>query len=61
MIYHKRAIVVNYLTKSATFAVFIVSVPYNLYTNVYQGLYLAYKPLLTLAVSQVSRERTFSK
>lgn len=34
---------------------------YNLYTNAYPGLYLAYKLLLTLSVSQVSCERSFSK
>lgn len=40
---------------------FFVLVRYNLYTNAYLGLYLAYKLLLTLSVSQVSCERTFSK
>jgi len=40
---------------------FFVLVRYNLYTNAYPGLYLAYKLLLTLLVSQVSCERSFSK
>jgi hypothetical protein len=40
------------------FFFFFLLVRYNLYTNEYPGLYLAYKLLLTLLVSQVSCERT---
>lgn len=40
---------------------FDVLVKYNLYTNAYPSLYLAYKLMITLSVTQVSCERSFSK
>lgn len=35
-------------------------VKYNFYSNAYESLYLAYKSLLTLPVTQVACERSFS-
>lgn len=41
--------------------IFNFLVKYNLYTNAYPALYICYKLLLTLSVTQVSCERGFSK
>jgi len=40
---------------------FDVLVKYNLYTNAYPSLFVAYKLMLTLSVTQVGCERSFSK
>lgn len=47
--------------KYCVVCIFNVLVKYNLYTNAYPSLYNCYKLLLTLSVTQVSCERSFSK
>lgn len=51
----------NSKDKCCVVCCFSIIVNYNLYTNAYPGLYLAYKLLLTFSINQVGCERTFSK
>ncbi|XP_029346104.1 uncharacterized protein LOC115034206 [Acyrthosiphon pisum] len=48
-------------TKYCVTCCYEVLVKYNLYANTYRGLHFAYKFMLTLSITQVESERTFSK
>lgn len=47
--------------KNCILCCYIVLTKYNLYCQTYSNLYLAYKYVLTLPSTQVTRERSFSQ
>ena len=51
----------NQFCKNCPVCCYIVISKYNMHTNTYKSLYTAYKFLLTLSVTQVACERSFSK
>jgi len=54
---HSHSVSIKYFVTCC----FEVLVKYNLYANTYRGLHFAYKFMLTLSITQVECERTFSK
>jgi hypothetical protein len=58
----KKNVLILQLVECIVWFAFLISlVKYNLYTNAYPALYICYKLLLSLSVTQVSCERGFSK
>ena len=51
----------NQFCKNCPVCCYIVISKHNMHTNTYKSLYTAYKFLLTLSVTQVACERSFSK